>query len=841
VGPYDPESAELPDVPGFRVIAAAGAGSRGVVFRARDLASQDLVALKVLEPGYASSLADAPGLDVDADGSLDAARRSIGDLLAHLAAVDAPGLVTPRRVVEVARGGEGSGPALALVMGFVDGDSLARALQRNVRFAPARAAGIAREAAAALLAAHAGGFVHGGLHPGKLVLADERTRVLGTGLGETLPEEFRPAEAAGRTSPHVYAADEVLAGDRPTEASDVFSLGAILYHLLTGLPPYKSRGLGALKVERADGPLVWPRGAMDELPPKLIKLVDAMTAAAPSGRPRLEHALLSTLASAPRSRRSFRPRASTRGMTTRVEPPRDVAPLEEPARARAHPGRGLLRRAASGMVGLLRRPSAAAVVIGGTTAVFLLALAVALRSGTDPDLRHGEAPVASAPGPREGPEVSAPAEAPGTHGGPSTPSPAAAPVPRPAAPDPDLVELEAIEQVFEANPADAEAYRARVEGLAGRAGDVGVRATALLAGLDRCRERRAGKELAHILDRAAALESAGRYGRVLALLKGFPHDLYPGTAASTRARLEAEAVRRRAGEAFAKLERRVRDLLIAGDFAGARAEYESVKGSVGLDDIIERADEGLRRVGRLEEEAAQAAAERRAKAEVESLHKGTRRAFADLARLCRAFRYTEAEKLLAAELAKTGLALKDFSGPAAEKIAKERGLLENYGELVRWEAAQFRRIAERIRTGKKKAVLGFTGSSGVYTIRAIGERGLTVTEGEVAEEGPPGPGETDGAVVTDHAEEGSAEEDEEGEIEFTWNGVPDKAAYALMVIASERRSVPERLAAAVFAHHRGMTDERDQELRIAAKLAPPAEKAIVRQVREILDRIEIAP
>ncbi|MHC4253539.1 MAG: protein kinase domain-containing protein [Planctomycetota bacterium] len=254
MGPYDPESAELPEVPGFRVIAAAGAGSRGVVFRARDLASQELVALKVLEPGYASSLADAPGLDVDANGRLDAARRSIGDLLAHLAAVDAPGLVTPRRVVEVARGGEGSGPALAFVMEFVDGDSLARGLQRNVRFAPARAAGIAREAAAALLAAHAGGFVHGGLHPGKLLLADERTRVLGTGLGETLPEEFRPAEAAGRTSPHVYAAHEVLAGDRPTEASDVFSLGAILYHLLTGLPPYKSRGLGALKVERADGP-----------------------------------------------------------------------------------------------------------------------------------------------------------------------------------------------------------------------------------------------------------------------------------------------------------------------------------------------------------------------------------------------------------------------------------------------------------------------------------------------------------------------------------------------------------------------------------------------------------
>jgi hypothetical protein len=54
-------------------------------------------------------------------------------------------------------------------------------------------------------------------------------------------------------------------------------------------------------------------------------------------------------------------------------------------------------------------------------------------------------------------------------------------------------------------------------------------------------------------------------------------------------------------------------------------------------------------------------------------------------------------------------------------------------------------------------------------------------------------------------------------------------------------SLAERLAIAVFAHHRGMTEERDTHLRIAATLArTPNNKAVVRQTREILDRIEVA-
>ncbi|MHC4202857.1 MAG: protein kinase domain-containing protein [Planctomycetota bacterium] len=316
--PEDIAEAPLPEVPGYRAISAVGAGSHGVVFRARDLAAQDVVALKVLRPEYARALSAPP---------LARARRGLEERIARLGALSSRALVVPREAAEFSD--EEGGRRLALVMPFIEGDSLARALQRNVRFEPARASGLASDVARALGAAHEAGLVHGALHPGKIILTgtDDRdgglrraqssrggeARVLGAGLGETLPPDFDDPRAVVRLSPHVYAASEVLAGDLPGEAADVFSLGAILYHVLTGLAPYRARSLAALKVERADGPPVWPRGATDELPAPLVHLVDRMMNPAAAARPRLDSRMFSELSGSARSRRpsAFR-RASDR-------------------------------------------------------------------------------------------------------------------------------------------------------------------------------------------------------------------------------------------------------------------------------------------------------------------------------------------------------------------------------------------------------------------------------------------------------------------------------------------------------------------------------------------------
>jgi hypothetical protein len=171
--------------------------------------------------------------------------------------------------------------------------------------------------------------------------------------------------------------------------------------------------------------------------------------------------------------------------------------------------------------------------------------------------------------------------------------------------------------------------------------------------------------------------------------------------------------------------------------------------------------------------------------------------FARVARAAREFRYADAERVIAECLE---------APPTGDVPRVERARFAAYSAAVRLEADHFRRVAERIRSGEKQAVLGLATSPAMYAIQSIDEKGLTVTAGE-------------------------------GELEFAWGRVPDKAAYALMMrVGGDLTSVGERLAAAVFAHHRGLDQERDEELRMAAKLArTPHGKDLVRWVREILD------
>ena len=818
--PEDIAEASPPEVPGYRAISAVGAGSHGVVFRARELATQDIVALKVLRPEYARALAAPP---------VARARRCLEDRIARLADARSQALVVPREVVEFSD--EEGGRQLALVIPYIEGDSLTRALQRNVRFAPARASGLASDVARALGAAHEAGLFHGALHPGKILLAETGecpgggggARVLGAGLGETLSPDFDDPRAVVRLSPHVYAASEVLAGDPPGEAADVFSLGAVLYHVLTGLAPYRARSLAALKVERADGPPVWPRGATEELPAPLVRLVDRMMDPRAAARPRLDSRILSELAGAARGRRpsafrrtSGRPtpgRAPETLAQVRLEPPVDVAPLEEaPARPAVPSAKaGALGRALSAARGLLRRPSATPAMVGGSVVVFLLALSVLLEPSE-------QKPTPAAVERAEGVAISR--TAPGAAGRP-TARPAATAGPRmerrppvegePA--DAALDDLRAIERIFAENPADAEAFRSSLDGFSRREGDTGARAGRLLSRLNEHRRKRADHEIARLLDRAGALEAAGRYGEALAAVGRFPHDRYPLADASERARREAGAIRGRAARAFAETERRAGECLARNDFDGARAEYEALRATIGMAGWLERAAEAVARIGRLEEEAAAAAGRRRAAAEDKAYREDVARAFAGIARSCRAFRYTDAVRKLEAVAAKLGTALDAApSRERAVRIEEDRGRLALYGELVRREAAQFRLVAERIRTGKREGDLGWRNSGSKFAIRDVTEDGIRLSR-------------------------------DTGTMEFSWSRVPDDEAYNLMlIVGSDVTKIDERLALAVFAHHRGLDVQRENELRVAEGLARSAgakARSEVRRVREALSEIEV--
>ena len=202
--------------PRYRVSGTLGKGGMGEVYRAFDNELNCDVALKVVRG------------DGDLDGALARFRREIA--LARK--------VTSPHVLRVYDLDEHDGLRF-LSMELVDGEDLAALMRREKRIPLARALAIFHQVAEGLAAAHAQGVVHRDLKPQNVLVGkDGSVRVADFGLARSIGESGMTVTGAILGSP-AYMSPEQVKGEPTDERSDIYSLGVMLYQLVTGEPPFR--------------------------------------------------------------------------------------------------------------------------------------------------------------------------------------------------------------------------------------------------------------------------------------------------------------------------------------------------------------------------------------------------------------------------------------------------------------------------------------------------------------------------------------------------------------------------------------------------------------------------
>ncbi|WP_067459464.1 serine/threonine-protein kinase [Actinomadura macra] len=249
----------------YRMERSLGRGGMGEVWRALDLRLERPVAVKLLP------------LSDDTDPALVARFRREAQLAAGL---QHPGITVVHDIDQ-------DGPLLFLVMELLTGRDLRRVLAEHPGGLPfARAVHIVAQVASALGAAHTRGVVHRDVKPSNLIEADGGwTKICDFGIARFAESSTNLTGNSSLGTP-VYMAPEQFEGHAVDGRTDLYSLGCVLFELLTGRPPFPSgKGLSVLLYHHLHISPDDPRMIRPDLPAELCELVLDLLAKRPDDRP----------------------------------------------------------------------------------------------------------------------------------------------------------------------------------------------------------------------------------------------------------------------------------------------------------------------------------------------------------------------------------------------------------------------------------------------------------------------------------------------------------------------------------------------------------------------------
>jgi serine/threonine-protein kinase len=252
-------------IPGYKVLGKLGAGAMATVFKAKQLSLDRLVAIKVLPRKFSSNAQFIERFYAEGRAA---------------AQLNHPNIV---QAFDVGKAGDYH----YFVMEFVDGRTVFDDIVKHKRFSEAEAIDIAIQTAEALQHAHERGLIHRDVKPKNIMInQDGVAKLADMGLARAISDkEAAEAEAGKAFGTPYYISPEQIRGEKNIgPPSDIYSLGATLYHMVTGNVPFDGKNPSAVMHKHLKAELVAPDHVNPKLSGGLSEIIEMMMAKDPRKR-----------------------------------------------------------------------------------------------------------------------------------------------------------------------------------------------------------------------------------------------------------------------------------------------------------------------------------------------------------------------------------------------------------------------------------------------------------------------------------------------------------------------------------------------------------------------------
>jgi serine/threonine-protein kinase len=234
------------EIPGFEMLEKLGQGAMGTVYKARQLSMNRLVAIKKLQPRLAASPEFLKRLTREA----------------HLAAK-----LSHNNIVQAIDVGC-AGHIPYFVMEYAPGTTIKEEIEAGKIYSEREAVEVMLQIAQALQHAHRRGLIHRDIKPANIVITiDGIAKLADLGMARDIGDQALIRAEKGLTvgTPYYIAPEQILAREDIDVRADIYSLGATLYHMVTGQPPFPHKGVEAVLKAHLEEELTPP----DHLNPRL--------------------------------------------------------------------------------------------------------------------------------------------------------------------------------------------------------------------------------------------------------------------------------------------------------------------------------------------------------------------------------------------------------------------------------------------------------------------------------------------------------------------------------------------------------------------------------------------